>query len=254
MKKKKMIMSVALLTALAQVSLGAVAHFNQADGDWSDSTKWSGGDIGDGTDSVRIYGGNTATLDYNESVGTLDFGNLNGSSDSGYLDISGGNTLTVAGGVRLAWSGTATTSGISVSNGTLVAASLSMSAKADSDTTLNIYSGGTVDLSGELSMGVNGMSIGSLINIDGGTVNAGSYVAKANTIIALSNGGKFVLDGDQTSLMNLRAGQGYITGAEGPAVYADGVTTLAAIPEPATLGLLACFGGAVLFVRRRFAI
>ncbi|MDF7799267.1 PEP-CTERM sorting domain-containing protein [Pontiellaceae bacterium B1224] len=34
----------------------------------------------------------------------------------------------------------------------------------------------------------------------------------------------------------------------------NGASTLTAIPEPATLGLLGAFGGAILFIRRRFMI
>lgn len=87
-------------------------------------------------------------------------------------------------------------------------------------------------------------------SIDGGTLTAfgGSGTAIATGIGPLRMGDSYQDDGRdfKGSLDDVRLYDTVLSQAE--------ITALAAIPEPATLGLVALFGGGVLFIRRRLSI
>lgn len=89
---------------------------------------------------------------------------------------------------------------------------------------------------------------GSADNITGGVTDWYDYD------IALSGitGGNVLADGESVTFRLDMAGG---TGASGHHQYVDNIAISGnVIPEPATLGLVAAFGGAVLFIRRRFMI
>ncbi|MDF7801632.1 PEP-CTERM sorting domain-containing protein [Pontiellaceae bacterium B1224] len=128
---------------------------------------------------------------------------------------------------------------------------------ANTDFTLNIGATGSVDIS-KLWMSVtdNDNNITATINIaTGGTygrATTGQFTRYRypgndwnNTVERLWDDGALLRDGANVG-----------TFAENFSVVGDvaGVYTITAIPEPATLGLIGAFGGAILFIRRRFTI
>jgi autotransporter-associated beta strand protein len=71
-----------------------------ANGNWSDTNKWSGGIVGSGPgltadfSAINISANRTVTLDTSRSIGTLKFGDTSG-SQSWTISPSGGSTLTL---------------------------------------------------------------------------------------------------------------------------------------------------------------
>ncbi|QBG47259.1 PEP-CTERM sorting domain-containing protein [Verrucomicrobia bacterium S94] len=90
-----------------------------------------------------------------------------------------------------------------------------------------------------------------LIN-DGSSVGSVSYTANGETadLDADTDGGG-ILGGFQALPAGGGSG-GIATAPFGPTTVSD--FSIEVIPEPATLGLVAAFGGAVLFIRRRFSL
>ena len=98
------------------------------------------------------------------------------------------------------------------------------------------------------------------LNLYGGTITAASADLDGNDRHTIDiTEGQLIIGGNRTGGLDWMAGLGRITAYGGSGtVFADydsdaNQTTLyAVIPEPATLGLVAAVGGAVLFIRRRF--
>jgi hypothetical protein len=122
--------------------------------------------------------------------------------------------------------------------------------------------GGTIYVGDDLDM--NTLLVGGatgVLNLYGGSIilnddfESNSQLQMATNCATLNfGGGTLVLPGDQISKVNGYFGNGYITSdLGGVSVTYDDVNTtiIGVIPEPATLGLVAVFGGAILFMRRR---
>ena len=93
-------------------------------------------------------------------------------------------------------------------------------------------------------------------NLHGGTLQVSGInqlVSDGSYVFDVAGEGKLIAAGDWTADFNAMIANGYITGTGVTATFDGGNTTLA-IPEPGTLGLVTAFGGAILFVRRKFMI
>ena len=98
------------------------------------------------------------------------------------------------------------------------------------------------------------------LNLYGGTINAASAELDGNERHTIDiTEGQLIIGGDRTNGLDWMASIGRITAYGGTGTVgseydsgANKTTLYAVIPEPATLGLVTAFGGAVLFIRRRF--
>ena len=123
------------------------------------------------------------------------------------------------------------------------------------------HGNGTLNVSGGYIVGSNmelGTSLGftGTINLSAGTVHLGAApTIGANGTVNLSPGALFLVNGDQEGAAWLSSFVAVDGGTGISAVY-DGSaqTAITAIPEPATLGLFAIFGGAALFIRKKIMI
>ncbi len=82
--------------------------------------------------------------------------------------------------------------------------------------------------------------------------NGNSVTLDQNTTDAVGGPGQFVIgtftaDATGTQLIN-------VAGGAGTGISMFNAIQVRAIPEPATLGMVAAFGGAILFIRRRFML
>ncbi|MEN8254445.1 MAG: PEP-CTERM sorting domain-containing protein [Verrucomicrobiota bacterium] len=118
--------------------------------------------------------------------------------------------------------------------------------------------GGTVNTA---AYNMNQAGTGHL-QLDGGVINATGLGlnGSANNTMDIT-AGTMIIDGDRSGDLLYVASLGYITAYGGSGtVLADydninpGQTTLYAIPEPATLGLVGLMGGGLLWIRKRFTI
>lgn len=231
----KKLLTIAIVAGMAGAVQANVLAWNSTTGTgWGQAGHWA--DFTDGTvlvptaaDTVYV-GGSTwgATVDptvgsAGQAAGTLILGQDNAS----VMNITTGGELTVAG---IFYVGNNATGTMNMNGGTLTAATMQWA---------------------------NAGSVGH-INLHGGTINA----AVANldgtglTTMDVQGTGKMIVGGDQTGGFDFLIGNGWITGGAGLASSYDSGsnTTTLAIPEPATLGMVAAMGGGILFIRRKFMI
>jgi autotransporter-associated beta strand protein len=90
-------------TITASISAGNGTWSTDASGNWSDTSKWSGGNLADGAgftadfSTLNITADRTVTLDSPRTIGTLIFGDTSG-AQNWFLNSSGGNALTLSAG------------------------------------------------------------------------------------------------------------------------------------------------------------
>lgn len=126
--------------------------------------------------------------------------------------------------------------------------------------TLNMNDG-TLDVVGNLEWGTRAGGTGH-INLYGGTITTAVLgMSGSGTGTMDIEAGTLIVNGDQTGALSFLQGSGWITAYGGTGtvmmdynVTNAGQTTLYAIPEPATLGMVALMGGGILFIRRKFMI
>ena len=120
---------------------------------------------------------------------------------------------------------------------------------------------GTLDVAVNLEWGTRVGGTGH-INLYGGTITTAALGMNGTGAGTMDiEAGTLIVNGDITATLAFLQGSGWITAYGGTGtVLMDynninvGQTTLYAIPEPATLGMVAAFGGALLFIRRKFMI
>jgi len=111
---------------------------------------------------------------------------------------------------------------------------------------------GTMNLNGGYTI-VDVDATGATVIIDGVIDLAGGALAFKGDV--LSEAGQWILDQHLTSYGRTADASDYTSKfAFDYDTTNAGYTTITAIPEPATLGMVAAFGGALLFVRRKFMI
>jgi hypothetical protein len=150
-------------------------------------------------------------------------------------------TLTLLGDIDLdtvnSFAGTTTvSSGAAVGGSGSLAGGLSLLTGAD----FLFTAGETLTVGGAVTIG-DGFSISNVIGLDENTANATyTLIDNLGTIdygnIAFGEANAVSIGGDKT------------------AYFQEGSLQVVVIPEPATLGLVAVFGGAILVLRRRFMI
>ena len=197
--------------------------------------------------------------------GDFTLGQGNGSAGTGYLTVQAGGVLDVG---NILYNGLRA-DGTADIYGTVNVASHLWTGWSDlsggATGTYNIYDGGVLNVSQMLGLNWQNLAANAgFINInDGGTLNLNEIEAAGNSIrdnslLTISLGGLLTKTGDFTSVIQTEyIDTGKIVGAGAAPLsvtYDEGsdLTSVVAIPEPATLGLVAIFGGA-LFFRRRFA-
>jgi hypothetical protein len=260
MKQKTVVSMLVALSSLILNGNAAITKFNDAsasDSLWTNADNWTG-NVPGASDQARVITGTTAILDASTSINDLLLGDLNAANDSGYVVITNGATLTLAAArsVRIAWSSTGQSGGVSLYDGSTINAAgdveLGLTASAVS-AVLNVFAGTAVTMGGNLEMGLVSSTGASTVNIDGGTVDVGGVLdLKKGASIVMDNAGKLILAGDQVDVVNSML-ETKIFGADSVS-YDGSKTTVSAIPEPATLGMISAAGAAILFVRRFLVI
>ncbi|RKX43690.1 MAG: hypothetical protein DRP64_07855 [Verrucomicrobia bacterium] len=203
------------------------------------------------------------------------------------LGIAGEASLTVnsgtynqAGAWLIAGYGAGATGTLNVNGGTMNGTLLLL---GNGGTGNGTVTGGAISLSSQLQIAVGAGSAGHLV-MDGGTLTGvGMNFGNGGTAVVDLNGGQLINNGgtaiNGNATINVGAGEWIFTassvadvnwmidnsgatwnfaGANGNvrSVTDDGLgnVTVTAIPEPATMGLMALFGGALLRFRRMFRL
>ena len=148
-----------LVAAFATVALAASPSFAtngswnaDSDGNWSDTTKWLGGNIADGAGATanftfNITGSRTVTLDSARTVGILNIGDPDG-SDIYFFGAAAGVSLTLDNGGSNAQINQTSTSSVTPFNVPLIL-------NSSLDVT-NSSSGQALGLQGDISAGTPG--------------------------------------------------------------------------------------------------
>jgi len=189
------------------------------------------------------------------NAGQINVGGLVAFQD-GFGVLENNGTFNAA-GQTIYLANTATSGTLLKNTGSIVADTLFLSTVGTSQFDMN---GGTVSLN--TLWWYEGAGATGHLNLHGGTITAtlltldSSYAGYTVDV----TDGIMTVGGDMTADLNILIANGSITGFGGAgtvsAVFDGGsnTTTLSAIPEPATLGMLAAMGGGILFIRRKFTI
>jgi hypothetical protein len=247
---------------------------------------------GVGTSGAVIINGtaNTGTWDaiagWEQSAGTLTVGStgvLNTRSLLAAHNTGANGTITVdgqvnaTGAVIAGWSGTGATGTINVNAGAVVNADGFLEVGGGWDAVG--YAAGIVNMNGG-SMTVTGLDANTYtqnvttlnwdwvggeatINLNAGELWVDGSIGgfQEHGLIDIEEGATLYLLGDATNAMNWYVSLGTLTANDGTGTIVidynntqAGYTTITAIPEPATLGMLALMGGGMLWIRKRFMI
>ncbi len=183
-------------TAVPQTNAASGTWDIDADGLWSDGTKWQNGIVGSGAgnsanfSALDISANRTVTLDTSRSIGSLRFGDVSG-SQNWILNSANGSTLTLD-------TGLATSPSILVSNTVTINAPLAGTSGLTKSGAGTLILAGTNPLSGALNLdrGIDGN------NNDGATrITSTNTIANItsinirNTSISTAGGTTLQLDG-----------------------------------------------------------
>jgi hypothetical protein len=192
--------------------------------------------------------GNTTILEIDDASNT-DFSTVN-MTMSGILTMwaqnGGGHELSLLNGFAdvgiLSAVNSPTLSTINIGNGKLDIGSL-----AAAKVTVNMLSGGT----GEVVLADQSGSLLNDLRLDFAADSSASFTILANGGATTGGYWDFYVGAGFASIGGITE-----TDLSKFLIESDGGfgTTISVIPEPATLGLVAAFGGTILFIRRRFMI
>ena len=243
---KKLIVLATLLAVTA--SQAAVVYWvgdalPGATSDYMDGTGWT-------DDFATSYGTSPLSTDSHGLIGNWGAPTIWPTISSA---VPAGNTPTVVGvGWDNAYGQLDVVAGGSMSVGNLIVA---FDGTGTASAGVLNMSGGAVTTS-QLDLGV-GVSVGT-VNMSGASVlHAGTASAANGSTINMADSAFFLINGDWTGA-GLVGAVIFATdvGTSIQEVYnaTDARTEWTVIPEPATLGMVAALGGALLFIRRRFII
>ncbi len=240
---KKLLMTTAVLLAVA-TSQGAILR-------WAGSAAGGTGNYTNGLswteDMATPYGSAPSAADSHGLIGTW-FGTLMPTISSAIPsvpDTIGVSWDTSFGELNIVDGGSINANNMYLGYGGVGTASHGV---------LNVSGGNTVISS--LVIGLNDLGTGT-INQSGGILHLGS-VTYVRGVVNLSDDAFFLINGDFTGANLVGAGiiVAPVAGQSIVEVFnaVDGRTEWTVIPEPATLGMVATLGGALLFIRRKFTI
>ncbi|RKX46911.1 MAG: hypothetical protein DRP64_02535 [Verrucomicrobia bacterium] len=256
---KRMIVTLVLLGLVGPASADP-KWFNHWGGTgnnlWSDINNWNNGQapLPSGLDDVYLFpNGGTGGLIQMDNTASVVGITLNSAGNTELEVVSGGNltwttqawptfgtvagrthTLTMSGGTLDVQAGpwfafgNAGTGILNMDAGLLTTSNLRIDWDTPGGSGHAYVTGGTIELTGVMRIGLNG-----LLDITGGQI--------------ISRGV------DDTTTLQGYITSGHITGASLSDVYFDGTDTYV-IPEPATLGLFALIGGGMVWIRKRLMI
>lgn len=257
---KKMITCVALCGMVAGVASADITA--TLSGAWSDTATWGGAAVPDATETkVKAANGVEVTVN---SAATAQFLVLGDAGDTGGFVVNSGSLDFVG----TAWSSLGYNKGgyLTVNGGSVSFVNRLDLGTVGKDANLLTQrvctltmTGGAMDINNILRVG-NGFndatSIAS-VNLSGGTleVNALDFGGTGANTVNFSGDALMTIKGDKMGAVDGWITSGNITGV----TFVDNVSlvggdTIIAIPEPATFGLIAVFGGGMLFLRRRLKI
>jgi hypothetical protein len=258
-KQMKRMITMLVMIGLVGSAMADARWFNhwQVTGNdlWSDNNNWNNGQRPQpgGLDTVFLYPnggtGGLCQMDVPASVqgitwnsaGTTELEIISGgaltwttqtwpnvgeTAGRTHIVTLNGGTLDVTAGPWLGF-GNYGTGILNVNAGTLTTSNL----RIDWDhggSGQGYITGGTIDLSGVMRIGLNGV-----VNVSGGQI--------------ISRGV------DDTTMLKGYVTSGHLTGVTQADIYFDGTDTYV-IPEPATLSMLAFAAGGVILARKRFSV
>lgn len=270
---KKIITGIALCGMVAGLAQGAIYRFDSqapgGDDDWTNGQNWRNQDDGNSKgvvpgalDEVRFnYGG--AEGEITSDVGTISQLRIGIDDTGGKLTVSSTGVLNVTGSSNMIGWNAGGNGGILLVNGGSITYGGWLGVANNGDGTFELNGGnvrvanaffhnlenGTGTASSSITAGlldVNAMTLNSGVMDISGTgevlIRAGT---SASQIAGWISGGLMTIDGSGAAVVDVD----YELTA-----FGGSGQRITVIPEPATLGLIAAFGGGLLFLRRRFSI
>jgi hypothetical protein len=268
---KKLMASALVVAMTAGVSMGAINYNTTGGGAWETAVNWDGDALPGALDVARTAWGTTAdshtvTLNSSQTIDSLQ----NGVNRQGTVIIGAGGILTATGGSynSIAWNDNDASHVILTNGGSWNITSNQRVAighdEAAVGSSLNIYSGSSLNISGggdlEFNDSANTNKTTSFDYYatvhDGGSATVGRLQFNGGFgQLDIKDGGSVTMTTDQSGDFAGWITDGNLISSDGTLVLGEwGVdsVTISAIPEPATLGLVVAFGGAILFFRRNF--
>ncbi len=264
--KKKLQITTVLAVVLGAVSAQAaeITWNGSVDNDAGNAANWDGGVLPGVGDQMQIaIGGSGPVVTANTSVFRASLG---GMAWAGTAAATTPTALTLQSGTFsttewfLLGFEDNTTNTFNMSGGTLnVGTDLFIGAHEGGSGTYNM-SGGTATAN-NFAVGWPGAGVGDpqfgQLNLTGGSITTTLFYLEPAGQIDITDGQLHIND-DRVADINTWIGDGSITafGGAGTVVvsYDGSQTHVSAIPEPATLGLVALMGGGLLWSRKKFMV
>jgi autotransporter-associated beta strand protein len=184
------LLALLAIAAATSAAYGASGTWTfDGNGNWSDTTKWSGGTVADGAGSaadfstIDITGDRTVTLDAAHTISTLNFGDAGTPPDHNWI-LSGPNTLTMGAVPLINVTDETATLGVPLAGTaglTKVGAGILTFLGTNTYTGTTLLSNGVVNYSG-----ASKSTSGGIFNVGG---PAGTAVVNINTTGGLTNNG-----------------------------------------------------------------
>lgn len=211
----------------------------------------------DESGTLQVNAGGSLTTTSGSKVG-------NNNACTGTLIINEGGTVTVQNNWLMVAGSSLVTGIVDINGGTLnIGTHLWTTTGAGSNATININSGGVINVGGIIGLGSVDFAAGggaTLLNVNDGGLLAlnnihgdGMSSIKNGSLIDILGTGRITLQGDFVGVINSYAANSLIAGngilGNVQAVFADGITTVTAVPEPASLAILGL--GVMALIRKR---
>ncbi|MCE5187171.1 MAG: PEP-CTERM sorting domain-containing protein [Planctomycetaceae bacterium] len=285
MKRKIAVLLVLIVSLFGVYADALTCRWNTgiSNGSWFTASNWSTLTVPTALDGVQMYGSSSqssgAFIQAGENAFALEIRNGGGTESyntPSYLTMNGG-TLTTANWLMMGTDSSGNRSGVFVMNDGLV----TLGTGTRTNGHLYVGSGYTNMLStamvkGELQMnggvidaggtfGIGRRHTTGIVHLDGGTIYANNFTMKdpSEIVGTLSGsaymditGGKMIITGDRSEVISTYISNGWLTGYGSEDdirfdfdVTNAGKTTVWAVPEPATMCLMAA--GLLGVIRRK---